>query len=75
MEESIHNLLYVVRTIFMVPVVILMVFAVIAGPALGLKKILEDVAQERRDERRRRTRARLYRKIVLPGDIRNHPET
>ncbi|HUT87065.1 MAG TPA: hypothetical protein VMX15_03145 [Candidatus Heimdallarchaeota archaeon] len=48
MEESIHNLLRMVRVIFMVPVVILMVFAVIAVPAMGLKKILDEVVQERR---------------------------
>jgi len=49
MEESIEKLLHAVGVIFMVPVVIVMVFMVIAVPATGVKKILGAVVQERRD--------------------------
>lgn len=68
MEESIHNLIVMVRTIFAVPLTIFLVFMVIAVPALGLKKILGDVIQEMKDEKRQRARDRLYRKTVLDDD-------
>jgi len=68
MDQSIHDLLHMVRTILVIPFVVLGVFMVIAVPAAGLKKILGEVVQEMRDEKRQRTRDRMYRKSVLRDD-------